>query len=128
MIVINEKKDAFAKSAWGVFNGSKFLIASSSNLDFQRTFNRLQAPHRKAIERGKLDPAIAQEIAVQAMAKNMLIDWDDIIDTEGKPVKYTEELAIRVLTSRLDIREFVQEFSTDLENYRQDDKQEMGKN
>lgn len=126
MLVIG-KEEVFRNSAWGTFRGSKFLVAPTSDIAFQRTFNRLQAPHRKSIERGKLDPAIAQEITVEAMAKNMLLDWKDVVDAEGKEVEYTEALGVQVLTSQLDLREFIQEFSADIENFRAVEKEEMGK-
>lgn len=126
MIVIDDNKQVFEQSKWATYNGSKFLIAPASNLQFQRIFNRLQIPHRKKIEKSSLDPKITQEITIQSLAEAILLNWDDVVDATGKIVPYTVELGVKTLTKHIDLREFIQEFALELENFKIDDKTEMG--
>lgn len=118
MIVIDNENTLQDEGVWADFGGSSFKIAHAGNMLFQRTLNRLQLPHRRQIERGNLDPAITHGILCKALAKGVLLDWKDVQNAKGENVPYSEEFASMALARNHDLREFVQEFSSDLENYR----------
>ena len=111
---------------WGSFGAGKFRIAHTNNMVFQREITRLQAPYRKKIDRGTLDPKIQLEIMCKAMGKGILLDWKDV-GSAGAEVSYTEDAAVKVLTLNSDLRDFVQDFALDLENFREEEIEETGK-
>lgn len=112
---------------WTQFGGSKFKIASTTSTKFQRVLNRLQAPYRKKIEKGTLDPKISKEILCQAMAEGLLVDWDQVVDGENNPVPFDAEVAFKALMNNDDLKEYLTEYAADLENFRTEEVQEMGK-
>lgn len=111
---------------WAKFKDSEFLIAASGSTDFQRMFARLQLPHRKAIDKKKLDPEIQLDIMARSMAKTMVLDWRDVVDSNGVSVKFDSDAAYRALKGNTEFREFVTDYATELENYLEEEKVELG--
>ena len=112
---------------WTAWRGSQFLIASAGSLSFQRLFQRLQRPHRKAIDKGTLDPQIQNELMAKALSKTILLGWKDVVDGSGKTVAYSQEAAYNVLLNNGLFREFITEFATELGNFESEEKEELGK-
>jgi hypothetical protein len=115
-----------SSGVWADFNGGKFKIAHTNNMVFQREITRLQSPFRKKIDKGNLDPKIQLDIMCKAMARGILLDWKNV-GAEGKEVEFSEESAINVLSLNSDLREFVQDYALDLENYRDEELEDTGK-
>lgn len=109
------------KGVWTNFGGSSFLVANTGSIKFQRALTRLQAPHRKKIERGTLDPAISRDILCQAMSEGLVLDWKNVGNAEGADVPFSEEVCAKALKNNDDLREYLQEFAMDLENFRTDE-------
>lgn len=112
---------------WTSYKGSEFLIASSGSTKFQRLFTKLQAPYRKDLERKRLDPETQLEIMCKAMSKAILLDWRNVVDSNGNDVSFDANMAYDVLKKNADFREFVSNFATEIENYLQEEKVELGK-
>ncbi len=115
------------EGTWTDFQGSKLLIASSGSIKFQRMWSRLQRPHHRDIEKRRLDPETQLDLMAKAMAKNVLLDWSDVVGNDGSLVKYSNDLAYKALKGNSELRDFVTDFATDLQNYIEDSKVELGK-
>jgi hypothetical protein len=115
------------EGVWTDYKGSKFLIASSGSTKFQRLFTRLQMPYRKDIDKRRLDPETQLDIMCKAMSKAMLLDWKDVVDNSGNPVPFDKDVAYKALKGNSDFREFVSNFATEIENYVQEEREELGK-
>ena len=111
-------QDLKANGVWEEFEGGSFLIAHTSNSTFQRELTRLQQPHRKKIDKGTLGPEMAKTILCGAMGKGLLLDWKELGDADGTTVKYSMEAAIKLLKMHDGLREFVEEISQNLDNFR----------
>lgn len=127
MINIDDTSSLTDDGVWIDFDGSKFKIAHWSNLKFQRTFTRLQQPYRKKIESGTIDPEVSKKLLCQAMADGIVIDWQNVTSKSGI-VTYSTDLAFKLLMSNVSFREFVAEFATNIDNFRQNEIEELGKN
>lgn len=105
----------------GLGNSLKILVArSDGNPHYESTLTRLMAPHKKKMERGKsIENSVAKKIMTQVLAKEILLNWDDsvLLDDEGKPVKYSVDNAIELLTNDNDLRDYVSDFSGDQANF-----------
>jgi hypothetical protein len=123
----NPHKEKEQKGVWGKFQGSEFLVRHIGNFDFQRSFSRLQLPYRKKIEKGSLDPETTLDIMVEAMSIGLLVDWRHVSDKSGEEIPYSRELAVKALTNNVDLREWVQDFATDIENFKEVERDELGK-
>jgi hypothetical protein len=118
MIVIDNDNSLIESGVWADFGGSQFLVAGYNNPKFQRTLSRLQAPHRRKIEKGNLDPVEGKSILCKALAEGILLDWKDVCKKDGTKVKYDPELGATALANNEDLREFIQEFAMDLGNFK----------
>ena len=125
-IIIDQQNTSTEDGVWAKFGGSEFKIAHSGNPKFQRALTRLQAPHRRKIEKGTLDPVEGKDIICQAMSEGLILDWRGVIDSKGSEVKFDKAQCRMALKNNDDLREFVQEFSTDLENFRAEEQEQEG--
>jgi hypothetical protein len=108
-------------------DGASVLVARSGNPDNSRLIKRLLAPHKVALRNGKLADDVAERITIEAMAETILLDWKGI-EEDGKPVKYSRDAAIRLLTDYKDFRDQVAAFSTELALFQQQDEAAALKN
>lgn len=115
-----------SNGVWAEYGAGRFKIAHTNNMRFQREISRLQAPYRKKIDKGILDPQIQLDIMCKSMAKGILLDWKDVGDGENE-IPFSEEVAIKVLTNNSELREFVQDFALDLANFREEEIEDTGK-
>jgi hypothetical protein len=114
------------QGVWATFMGSDFLIAHTSSMRFQRTLARLQQPHRKKIETGTLDPQQSRDILCKAMSEALLLDWRKVSGRSGD-VPYSPDAAYQALVKNPELRDFVTEFSMNLQNYRNEEVDGLGK-
>lgn len=126
MLNVDQSTKKQTEGTWTKFGDSKFKVASSSSTKFQRALNRLQAPYRKKIDKGTLDPKISKDLLCEAMADALIVDWKDVVSAEG-PVEYSPEVAKRALMNNDDLREFLLEYSQDIQNFRDEEVAEAGK-
>lgn len=126
MIVLDQGNKVFVDSAWTKFDGASFHVAQANNAKFQRVFQSLQLPHRRKIDKGTMDPQESQAIAIEAMATGLLLDWKGIVTPDKQEIPFSKDMAIALLTQRPDIREHLQEFALELENFRAETVAAMG--
>lgn len=126
-IVVNAKNDKITHGTWVEYNGSKFLITHSSNLKFQRVFSRLQAPHRSKIEKGTLDPKVSRDMVCKAFAEGLIMDWADVVDSDGNNVEFSPTVCEQALQNNPDLVEYIQEVSTNLSYFKSEELEELGK-
>lgn len=126
-IVINANTTKVDDGVWVDYGGSKFLVSHSSNLKFQRIFSRLQAPHRSKIEKGTLDPAISRQLVCKAFSQGIIHDWEDVVDSDGNNVAFSPEVCEQALMNNPDLLEYIQEVSTNLSYFKNEEFEELGK-
>lgn len=115
------------EGVWTEYEGSEFLISHTSSIKFQRILARLQQPHKLKIEKGTMDPAVTKEIMCKAVSQAILLDWKNVLDGKGSIVNFSQETAFNVLMNNAAFRDFVLEFSMNLNNYRAEAIQNLGK-
>lgn len=112
---------------WFEYDESKFKVAHISNLGFQRALARLQQPYRKKIENGTLDPKISRDLMCKAMAEHILLDWQDVVDGKGDKVPYDPQIGEKLLKSNGPFRDAISEFAMNVDNFKKEEKEELGK-
>jgi hypothetical protein len=114
------------KGVWLEFRGSEFLLAHTSSLKFQKALARLQSPHRKRIEQGKLDPETNRQIICQAMSEGIILSWRKVVNAKKEAVDYSPDLAAKLLIKDTEFRDWVSEMSMNLTNFLEEETQEVG--
>jgi hypothetical protein len=100
---------------WG--EGTKFKIARLGNAQYQARFQALIKPHRHLRDRGILPEDIQVEILCKCLAETVVIDWEGV-DFDGKPLPYSTENALKVLTELKDLREDIVTVSGEQSTFR----------
>ena len=118
---------AETEGLWFEFSGSKFKIASTSSVAYQKRLSKLYAPHRRKIEQGKLDPETGSDLVATALAGQVLTDWKDVQTVDGKTVKFSVEVAKEALVANQDLRDWILECANDISNFRSELKEAIVK-
>jgi hypothetical protein len=126
MFIFDDKIASIDEGVWVTYEGSQFLVAHSSNMKFQRALARLQAPHRRRIEKGSVDPGEMKNILCQSMAEAVILDWKDVKSKDGETVPYSVQNGTTALKNSDEFREFIQEFSSELANFKAGEEDKLG--
>lgn len=101
-------------------------IGSKAVLDKRE---ELMRPFQSLIKTGgKVPEKKNEEIGRKVIAGAVIADWKGLSDTEGGPLEYSFENALRVITELPRFANFVIGISTEHENYRQVNREEDAKN
>lgn len=120
-----KRNPSLDEGVWAEYQGSKFKIAHTSNSHFMRKMASLQAPFRRDIEKGRMDPDESKRIVAEALSTCILKDWN-ITDANGNSVPYSQKIGQQALMADDALREFVQEYALDFANYREEEIEAKG--
>lgn len=99
------------------YEGSTFKIASINNMKYQRLLSKLRYPYRHKIDKGTVDPKILLDIMCKALSKTILLDWDNVVNSKGEIVDYSEDNASEALKDS-GFRDYVISVAAEIENYK----------
>lgn len=125
-MIIDADFSAIDEGVWTEFDGSSFKIAHISNAKFQRALARLQQPHMRKIQEGRLDPDLNKRILTQAMSEGILVDWRNVKTRKGEDVPFKADSAHKALLANVEFRDFVSDFATSISNYRAEEVEALG--
>jgi len=126
-IIVDRVNTNITDGVWTEFEDSRFLVTSINNLKFQRALNRLNAPFRRKIENGTMDPGKSKDITCKAVCEGLVIDWKDVIDSKGEQVAFSKDMLEMALKNNDELRDYLVEFAMDLNNFRMEEVEELGK-
>lgn len=125
-IIASKRNPSLDEGAWQSYGGANFKVAHTSKPAFQRALARLQAPFRKDIEKGRMDPEEMRNIICTAISESLLTDWADVFDADKNPVPFNKANAKALLANDEGFREWVQEVAGDLSAHRTDEIKDKG--
>lgn len=121
-------KTAEVEGVWqDIGDGVELLIARIGNPEYQKEFQRISKPHRRAIRRGHLSDSVAEKLLIKAMAKCILLDWKGLQE-DGKDLPYSYDNAVRILTEYRDLRDYVSDIANEIETFKLEEDEEAEKN
>jgi hypothetical protein len=100
---------------WVDYMGVPLLIARGNNETFRREFRRLSKPYQRKIDNGEIDETVAEQIMAKSLAKGVLLGWDENKIPGGTP--YSQEAAVELILDDPDCRDFIIEFSGEIDNF-----------
>ena len=126
--IFGTNKVAEIEGKWNdIGDGIKLLVARIGNPEYQKEFQRISKPHKRALRRGSLNDEVAERLLIKVMAKNILLDWKGL-EEDGVVVPYSYDNAIRILTEYKDLRDYVSDIANEMESFRADEDEEAEKN
>ena len=111
-------KDAEQNGAWINYRGVALLIARANNTKFKAAFRRVTKQYE---DLSNLPEEKSSELLAEALAEGILLGWKGfkIYDDNNveKEVEYSRVNAKNLLINDTDCRDFVTEFSNEIENF-----------
>jgi len=99
--------------------GAAVKVARFGNDRHQAALDRLRKPYRNILRAGGEIPADRHtEIAIEAMADALLLDWRGFENDDGSEVAYSREMAVWFLTELKDFRNQIAALAMEVESYR----------
>jgi hypothetical protein len=92
--------------------GCEVKVARWGNTRMVEFYQRYPRVIRQRIDSGQVSDARSAEILAEVIANTILLDWKGMAD-EGKPVKYSVEAAVKVLSTYKDFRIVIIEIAQD---------------
>jgi len=112
--------------------GCELKIARFGNPRSQRLFQSLTRPFRRQIENGTMDPQKQEDIVCRVLAEAVLLDWRGLEESRNgdgpKQLVYSTDEAFRVLKEYPELRAMVEDYSKDVEAYRERELEESAGN
>ena len=108
-------------------DGCFIKIARIGNSEYKKYFQKITKPYQKAIRRGVLSDEIADKLLIDAMANKIVLGWSGMTE-DDKPVEYSVENCIRILTTYTDLKDQIQEIANEMESFKAEDDEDLEKN
>lgn len=90
--------DHQTKGIWFVYQeGIEFLIARLGNREYTKYLRAIGKPHSAQIRHDVLDDEVLEGLSREAIAHTVLLDWKNVEDDNGQPLKYTPAIGEKVL-------------------------------
>lgn len=100
-----EKKPVDFPSKWCEFDGAKFLIAGTSKPAFVRKMEIFATKVSQEMNGNRMvtdETAEAMQPDYSKAYADLILDWEGVVDAEGKPVKYSADMAEQLCTIAVD--------------------------
>lgn len=102
----------------------KILRAGGSNTAFARAFQTAIKPHRRAMDKGTLDPKVSEALMVEVYSKHILVDWAGINDENEVPVPFSTANAIAFFTAFPEVFSDIVSYATEVATFAQENLEE----
>jgi len=112
---------------YDIAEGLRMRIARIGNPNYQKRFQALSKPYRRAIRRGTLSDEIAEKLLIQCMSETIVLDWEGLED-EGKLVPYSKDAVVAILTKYPELRGYINDIANELEGFQEDLTEEADEN
>ncbi len=119
------------EGVWQLFDaGIEFLIAKKPNHKYEEKLMKLSKPYVQLTRRGQMPVELDREITLKAVVGTVLLNWRNLEDEDGKPIKFTEKKAIEILSDEAyeDLYNWILMTAHSTALYRLEDDEEAGKN
>lgn len=121
--------EGFALEIWDGENCIKFAIARAggANRKFANALESGMRPHKEAINRGKLSDEVAEDVLTKAIAKHIVVNWDNVVDRDGKEIEYSPEAAYQLLSDLPELRSMIWAEAQKISNFQAEEREEQAK-
>lgn len=86
--------------------------AGGMNSSFKRMMESRSRPHRRAMEKGRMDPDTLTRIMIEVLAETVILAWENVVDKEGKKMTCNKENKIKIMTDLPDFYAEILEYAT----------------
>jgi hypothetical protein len=112
---------AEAEGVWTDYaDGIRFKIARLGNPDYRAHLRKIGRANQIHVQQDLMDPEVMESFSKEAIAKHVLLDWENVEDDDGSKIPYSPDVGEKILKDPAYVRifEFVVAFAARAENYR----------
>lgn len=119
-------QDKAQEGVWCDLGDARLKVARYGNKKFQDALKNAMAPYKRLAEQGRLNDDIAEKILINAIAKYVLLGWENLT-IDGKGVNYSYDNAVKILSNPeyKDFREVVVSMSQEVDLFRKEEVEEI---
>jgi hypothetical protein len=77
--------------------------AGGSNITFAKAMEKATRPHKRALHLGTLSNDVAEKIYREVFIDTVLLDWEEVDGSDGQPLPFTRENAVKLFTDLPDL-------------------------
>lgn len=125
-------REAESQGSWMVYDeDTQFLVARKNNSKYKSFISKSWRDNEKTLTSKRnyeQSDKLADGFMLEAVAVHLLLDWKGVIDSKGKDVPYSPDLAMKVLEEHDDLRALIEEYAENRENYIEEQASEDAKN
>ena len=116
----NDKKEL--EGIWVDYSaGMRVKVARMSNRNYVDFMRKISKPHRRRQRREELPTETYESLIRQAVAKCILLGWENMEDDEGVNIPYSHDKALEILKLYPDFCNDIVDMSSDAEHFREQD-------
>jgi hypothetical protein len=108
-------------------DGASVLVARAGNKKYAKLLEKITKPHRHALKSRNVSDELVERLMVEAMVGTILLDWKGL-ELDGKPLPYSPETAKEMLQEIPDFRRIIEDYSNDINSFKNQDDEEDLKN
>lgn len=97
-----------------VYDGLRLRVARLTNPHFREAVRKQGRKHQLSMRRGLVDDAQLDDITRVAVAKYVLLGWENLVDDNDKPIPYSPEKALEIFKESPDFYDMVIEYANDI--------------
>lgn len=92
--------------------------AGAGNKKFTQELERVRKPHQRRIDAGLVSDEEMETFFLKTFAKVAITGWQNVNDEEGKPLPYSYENALNLITELPELYQELVQKSIERDNYR----------
>lgn len=108
-------------------DGAQLKIARAGSKKALKYSREVAKPYMAQITYGKLPDDVAERLAIEVLAECILLDWKTI-SYDGKPLPYSKENALKLMTESEDFRDMVSRIANERKTFQQQIEEAIIKN
>lgn len=119
------------KGVWlDLGDAGKYLLARAggSNKAFQKRFESLTKPYRRAIQTETMDNDVADKILVKIYTDCVILGWENVTGRDGEQLEFNRDNCIKLLMDLPDLFTAIRDTATSSAVYREVVREEDSKN
>jgi hypothetical protein len=106
----------------------RIVRAGGANKKFSQLLTAKMRPYRRQIDNDTLDPAVADRLMAEVYADTIILGWDGVCGEDGKPLSFSKENVVKILTDLPDMFRDIQSQAMLAANFKIEERKEDAKN
>ena len=107
-----------------VGGGLRIKVARIGNPDYEEEIRKLAKPFMRQMRLGTMNVEDMEKLAMKAVAKHVIQDWENLEDEQGKNIVFSKDKALELFEEYRDFYNIVKEIAGEAEIFRSDEMEE----